>query len=316
MHNPAKVLRLTTGIIIIATESRLKLISIEDLRYLDCQIWLRSGEECAKRLFTAQSTISRRNTETLKKLGLKMRRDDFGEWRIEGETKFIDMERIIHQIYRCNNNEEKLRLEATFWAGPTLATPSPEGWINGVWDHIGMKRPLHLIREGIIDAWISSYQPDMPEKDDPVFTVIDLCKTPVKLVANKNHPLAKKKNISKQDLEVFPSLSLPKGWFPRTEATLRSHGLWCTVAKMKKYKKELWEGKTEDEVTLSYATCLGLEVMENLSTLNYDLNLTSGESLVVKKELIDNQKIQSLLSCLKKRITEKSKVHSELIPSF
>ena len=83
---------------------------------------------------------------------------------------------------------------------------------------------------------------------------------------------------------------------------------------MKKYKKELWEGKTEDQTTLSYATCLGLEVMKNLTVIDYDLNLTSGESLVVKKNLMDHEKIQSLVSLLKRRIIEKAKIHSELIP--
>jgi hypothetical protein len=286
------------------------------LRYLDFQIWLRSGEECAKRLFATQSTISRRNAETLKTLNLKIKRDDFGEWVTDGDTKFLNMERIIHQLYRLGNNEEKLRLEATFWAGPTLATPEPEGWINGVWDHIGMTRPLHLIREGIIDAWISSYQPDLPERDDPHFAVIDLCKTPVKLVANKNHPLTQKKYLCKKDLEAFPSLSLPKGWFPQTEAKLLSHGLWSTQASMKKYKKERWENKTEDQMTLSYATCLGLEVMKNLTIINYELDLFSGESLVVKKSLMDNEKVHALLACLKKRILEKAKIYNELIPCF
>jgi hypothetical protein len=85
---------------------------------------------------------------------------------------------------------------------------------------------------------------------------------------------------------------------------------------MKRYRKELWEGKTEDQTTLSYATCLGLEVMENLSILDYDLNLTSGESLIVKKSLINSEKVHSLLSCLKERILEKAKIHNELLPSF
>ena len=292
------------------------MISIADLKYLDFQIWLRSGEECAKRLFTTQSTISRRNAETLKTLDLKTKRDEFGEWIMEGDTRLLNMERNIHQLYRLSNHEEKLRLEATFWSGPTLATPVPEGWINGVWDHVGMTRPLHLIREGIIDAWISSYQPDLPEPDNPDFAIIDLCKTPVKLVANQYHPLAKKKDICKQDLESFPALSLPKGWFPRTEEKLRSHGLWSTEARMKRYKKELWEGKTEDQSTLSYATCLGLEAMKNLSVLDYDLDLISGESLIVKKSLTDSEEIYSLVSRLKERILEKAKIHSELIPSF
>ena len=292
------------------------MISIADLKYLDFQIWLRSGEECAKRLFTTQSTISRRNAETLKTLDLKTKRDEFGEWITEGDAKLLSMERNIHQLYRLSNHEEKLRLEATFWAGPTLAQPAPEGWVNGVWNHVGMARPLHLIHEGIIDAWISSYQPDLPEPDNPDFAVIDLCKTPVKLVANKHHPLAKKKDICKQDLESFPALSLPKGWFPLTEKKLRSHGLWSTEARMKKYRKELWEDKTEDQITLSYATCLGLEVMENLIVLDYDLDLTSGESLIVKRSLMDNEKVHSLLSCLKERILKKAKIHNELTPCF
>ena len=292
------------------------MIRIADLKYLDFQIWLRSGEECAKRLFITQSTISRRNAETLKTLDLKTKRDELGEWIIEGDKTLLNMERNIHQLYRLGNNEEKLRLEATFWSGPTLATPVPEGWINGVWDHVGMTRPLHLIREGIIDAWISSYQPDLPEPDNPDFAVIDLCKTPVKIVANEYHPLAKKKGICQQDLESFPALALPKGWFPCTEEKLRSHGLWSTEARIKRYKRELWEGKTEDQTTLSYATCLGLEVMENLIVLDYDLDLTSGESLIVKRSLMNSKKVHSLLSCLKERILEKSKIHDGLVPCF
>ena len=74
---------------------------------------------------------------------------------------------------------------------------------------------------------------------------------------------------------------------------------------MKRYRRELWEGKTEDQTTLSYATCLGLEVMENLSVLDYDLNLTSGERLIAKRRMIDSEKVHSLLSCLKERILEK-----------
>ena len=62
----------------------LALVGVEDLKYLDTQIWVRSGEECAKRLFTTQSTVSRRNAETLKIFGLKIKRDGFGEWVTEG----------------------------------------------------------------------------------------------------------------------------------------------------------------------------------------------------------------------------------------
>ena len=62
------------------------------------------------------------------------------------------MERKVHQEYRLNKDDEQVRLEANIWAGPTLIHPTPEGWINEVWDHAGMNRPPHLLREGIIDA--------------------------------------------------------------------------------------------------------------------------------------------------------------------
>ncbi|UPM50213.1 LysR substrate-binding domain-containing protein [Synechococcus sp. A10-1-5-1] len=292
------------------------MITVDDLKCLDMQIWLRSGEECAKRLFVTQSTISRRNAETQKTLGIWLKRDQFGEWQEEGDTTFLDLERETHQLYRLTRDDERLRLEATFWAGPALATPEPAGWMNGVWDHLGMVRPLRLLKKGIIDAWIGSYQPDLPSQDDPDFCVIDLCTTPVRLVANKLHPLANKKDISREDLEAFPALSLPDSWFPRTEECLRSHGLWSTEARMKRYKRHLWDGQTEDQATLCYATCLGLDVMKDLTVLDYDLNLLSGESLVVKRTLMDHQRIRDLVSCLKERVLEKSAVHSDLIPCF
>ena len=170
-----------------------------------------------------------------------------------------------------------------------------------------MDRPLSLLKNRVIDAWIGSYHPDLPEIDNPDFCVIDLCRTPVKLVANKNHPLVGKSNLSEQDLEAFQSLALPEGWFPKTEAILRSHGLWSTEARMKRYQEERWEGCTKDEATLCYATRLGLEVMKDLTPLDYDLNLISGESLVTRRDLAGENRIQSLLACLKERVPAKQR---------
>ena len=95
----------------------------------------------------------------------------------------------------------------------------------------------------------------MPVTDSEI-TVIDLCRT-----KNPGHPLASRQSLAQEDLDPFPSLSLPSGMFPKTEAILRSHGLWTTPARMARYKPELWEGQTADQVTLTYASCLALEVM-------------------------------------------------------
>tara|TARA_S200002703_G_scaffold44301_1_gene38681 strand:+ start:1288 stop:2187 length:900 start_codon:yes stop_codon:yes gene_type:complete len=292
------------------------LISIEDLSLLDIQIWVRSGEECGKRCLTAQSNVSRKNTATLKFLEARLERNAMGEWEIPGKHQLLDMERKVHQHYRFNSDNCDLRLEATAWAGPTLATAAPGNWMHGTWDHVGIERPLCLLKKGIIDAWIGSYHPDMPDKQDPDFIVIDLCRTPVYLCAAQGHPLIKKEKVVREDLDDFPSLSLPSGWFPKTEAKLRSHGLWSTPARMKKYKPEKWEGRTHDNSTLCYATCLGLEVMKNLDVINYDLELVSGESLVVRKEFVNEKQILQLLKNLQRRVMEKSRVHPDLTPCF
>ena len=260
--------------------------------------------------------MSRRNTATLDFLGLKLERNATSEWELSGDCRLLNMERNVHQYRRFNHEKGVLRLEANFWAGPTLATAAPQNWTHGTWNHVGMKRPLYLLKNRIIDAWIGSYQPDMPDKQNADFVVIDLCQTPVYLVASKEHPLIKLKSVVREDLDDFPSLALPSELFPKTERVLRSHGLWSTSARIKKYKPEKWEGRTKDNSTLCYATCLGLEIMPKLEKINYDLGLLSGESLVVLREYATEKRILQLLKNLGHRVMEKSRMHPDLTPCF
>ena len=70
---------------------------------------------------------------------------------------------------------------------------------------------------------------------------------------------------------------------------------------MKRFRPALWQGRSEDAVTLSYATSLGLTVMPNLKPLDYDLGLTSAESLVVRRDVLEQPAIQALMSILRHR---------------
>ena len=290
------------------------MVSLEELASLDLQLWLRSGEEAANRLHCAQSTISRRNIETLRRFNISMKRSD-GEWRLFGNKAFLNLERQIHQLHRLTHQSQPLRLEANFWATPVLASPAPAHWMLGVGDHVGMERPLQLVRERIIDAWIGSYQPDLPDNDSEL-AIIDLCNTPVYLVANKNHPLAGKKQLTIEDLEKFPSLSIPGKIFPKTEKILKRHQLWSNPARMQRYKPSAWQGQTEDQVTLCYGTCLALEVMPELTILDYDLELVSGESLLVRRDLLSQPMIKELLAILKKRVQQKAKHHGHRLTAL
>ena len=274
------------------------MLSLDALRMLDTTIWLRSGEKASQRLHCSQSTVSRNNMETLSLFGLSLERVR-GEWQLEGDSTLLLMERRVHQRKRLLQDDESqpLRIEANFWAAPAFLDPLPEGWEGGIWDHVGMERPLQLLRERVIDAWIGSYQPDLPDHD-PELCVIDLCRAPVYLVAAADHPLSGCAGLTASDLDPYPSLALPTGLFPKTEALLRSQGLWQSRVRMKRYRPELWLGRTEDQVTLTYATSLALEVMPGLVRLDYDLGLVSAESLVVRRDLIEQPAIQGLLQRL------------------
>lgn len=274
------------------------MLSPDALRMLDTTVWLRSGEKAAQRLHCSQSTVSRNNVETLALFDLALERVR-GEWQLEGDSTLLFMERRVHQRkrFQCDPDSHPLRIEANFWAAPAFLDPLPHGWEGGVWDHVGMERPLQLVRERVIDAWIGSYQPDLPDHD-PELAVIDLCRTPVHLVAAEDHPLAGRVGLTDQDLDPFPSLALPTGMFPKTEAVLRSHGLWQNRVRMKRFRPELWQGRTEDQVTLTYATSLALKAMPGLVRLDYDLGLLSGESLVVRRDLQPQASLQTLKTWL------------------
>ena len=290
------------------------MVGLEDLAMLDTQIWMRSGEITAQRLHCAQSTVSRRNADTLRRLGLSMQRDE-GEWQLQGDQQLLLMERAVHQLHRLRlASDSSLRLEANFWAGPQLAQPLPESWIGGCWDHVGMHRPLQLLRERVIDAWIGSYQPDLPDSTDPDLVVIDLCRAPVYLIADAQHPLSGRSDLTRLDLDPYPSLALPAGLFPKTEQTLRGLGLWSSEARMKRYKPEAWQGRTQDQVTLSYATPLALAMMPGLVRLDFDLGLISGESLVIRRDVVEERAVQVLLTTLRERIEQLAKRHADLIP--
>ena len=87
-----------------------------------------------------------------------------------------------------------------------------------------MERPLSLLRDRVVDAWIGAYQPDLPGPDDPEFCVVDLLRETVFLVASPTHPLAGEGCLSAGDLERFPSMALPTGMLPKTEERYAGRG--------------------------------------------------------------------------------------------
>ena len=275
------------------------MLSLDQLAALDLTLWLGSGAAAAALLEVNQSTVSRQQAAVLRLLGLRLIRRPDGP-RLKGDLELLRAERVVQQLARLKGFAP-LRIDANYASGPWFLNPVPGGWISGRFDLPGLQRPLALLRERVLDAWLCSYQPDLPPADDPEWWVLDLLRAPLQLLASADHPLARARQLRQSDLERFPSLALPPGWFPHTESHLRRQGLWRQRVQFHRYDPDDWEGRSRDGVTLLYGNSLTEALMPCTVRLDWDLQLLSGDSLVVRRDIAEQPAIQQLAASLQLR---------------
>ena len=288
------------------------MIDLDTLAALDGLQWLRTGEEVEKRFGVSASTVSRQSHRCLQRFGVQLERHQ-GEWEVVGDTTLLQMQRRVHQTARWLGRRP-LRLEATYWSGPLLATPTPERWILGLNSIVGVPRNFQLVRERIVDAFPTGL-PDLPEPDDPELTALVLSTMPVFFVAAADHPLAAQTRVTLEEIARFPSLALPPGSYPLVEMALRRIGLWNDPVRMTRYRRDLWEGRAEAELTIGYGTPLSLAVSgEGLVRLPLELPFRSGEALVVRREFVEQADLAALRQLLLERLKQLALIHPEIQP--
>ncbi|MFM7314025.1 MAG: hypothetical protein ACKO0M_12810 [Cyanobium sp.] len=130
---------------------------------------------------------------------------------------------------------------------------------------------------------------------------------PVHAVVAPEHPLlqlwSRQGGLSWDDVAAFPSLALPPGTYPKVEAGLRSLGLWSSATRMDRYRRELWEGRGEEQLMVAYATVLSEQIAGALVRLPLALPLESGEALVVRREWLEHPRLEALASELRHRLS-------------
>ena len=140
----------------------------------------------------------------------------------------------------------------------------PKGWVLGLCNIVGVQRNWELLRERIVDVWLSGL-PDLPEPDDPDLTSITLSEMPVHCLVSDVHPLLNHTTLSFEDLQPFPSLALEDNTYPKVEAALKKVGLWA---------------------------------------LPLDLPIQSGEALVVRREFVDSPPFRQLAHTIHHRLSQ------------
>jgi DNA-binding transcriptional LysR family regulator len=188
-----------------------------------------------------------------------------------------------------------------------LARCVSKDWVVGTMDHMGQTRPLELLQERVIDAYLSESSLDLPSPDDPTWTVIPLWRYPVALVAHPNHPLARVTGLSLHDLLRFPVPPLPAACFPVASAVLERIGLPIAGADDPpplRYDSSDWEGRTADQVTLSYSTPFGRQIHPALRALESAPLLTNGGALICRRDVAAHGVMAQLVADLRTQLAK------------
>ena len=271
------------------------MVTLEQLEALDLLVWLRLGSAAAAASCCDESSITRRVRSVLRTFGLRLQRAS--EVVLSGGLDLLRLQRVVHQHARYRG-ARPLRMEATHYIRQQLSSPALAGWMLGPCHHRGIETLLALLKERVIDAWITSDLHDLPE--GPEFSVIKLWEWPGELVVHGAHPLAHVRRPSRGDLERFPSLVVPGQLYPKLAKMVHAKG-FGRDCQLDRYDLGSWDGLTHDAVTIVYGSCLSLAANRSLKRLHWNLSLTGGEALVLLREWQDAPAIALLLEDLRRR---------------
>lgn len=277
------------------------MIGIEELDALDLMLWLGRGSDAARHLDCNQSTVSRRCNHCLEVFDLQLHRDGEG-WPRLRQHDLLELEREVHQLYRLRQGRQ-LRLDASLLAAPLLQAGAPAGWITGHLDGLGWRRPIQLLEERILDAWITAMGQELDALATPALVCIPLLVTPLQLAATPDHPLLGQGALGLNDLVGQPRLAPRRGSYPHTEQLL---GSWrerhrpLTLSTTNPRRRE--RGSTAlSQPVLHYGTRFSLAQQPSLRALPVELGVETQLSLVMRRDLSEQPALQILVETLEQR---------------
>jgi hypothetical protein len=274
-------------------------VSQEELASLDFLVWHGSGPKAAALADCNQSTISRRVRRCAEVFALRLRRRQ-GEWETNA-CLLLRMEREIHQLARLLG-QQPLRLEGFPSGSEPLLKPPPPGWVIGPRDFIGTAAPMTLLRERVIDAWLTDAADDLPDTPDFPCVVWPLGRQPVTTMAHRHHPLAGESRLSLEDLLRFPLPILSAEGYPRSHSICEGLGLGSLESAQRRYDPQAWEGQTADAVTLIYATPLNARAFPQGVPLETLPLFSNRLALVCRADVGEHARLQDLHCLLLARL--------------
>ena len=277
------------------------MIGIEELDALDLTIWLGRGGDAAPRLGCNQSTVSRRCSQCLQVFDLRLHRDAEGWPRVRKHDLLL-LEREVHQLHRLRKST-RLRLDASLLAAPLLRDDRPHGWICGNLEGLGWQRPLRLLEERVLDAWITAMGQELHQACSEAMLCVPLLLTPLQLACGPNHPLLGQGDLRLRDVAYMPRLAPRAGSYPRTEELMgdwrQRHRPLALESSPRRQTANRLDSRADQ--VLHYGTRFSLAHQARLTPLPLDLGVQTELTLVIRRDLANQPAMQQLVETLRAR---------------
>jgi len=269
--------------------------SRDGLIALDHLCWLGSGRQVADRMDCNPSTVSRKAEACAVSLGLVLRKRA-GLWMLYGDAELLNAERELHQRYRLAGYGP-LRLDVGADLARLLADPPHDGWRSGGQGHFSPRRPLELLEQRVIDAWLSSFCEELPALGESGWQVMELLDLPLLLLADAEHELIRGNGAvgdAPAGLNSFPCLALPDHCQPRRQALLQRLGLGGLLLSCERHDERKWDAPLDDRRTIRPGTPLDLIRRDGWRALPVSLQHKACLGLVVRKDLACESPVHDL----------------------
>jgi len=263
------------------------MISQHELESFDLLQWLGTGELAASQLCCNQATVSRQAHLVQATFGISLKRLPGGAYGMTGNDRLLRLERQVHQVARILGRRP-LRLHLITGKGH-LAKGLPHGWCCNPPSRLEPRVDgAALLDNYVLDACIMQ-RPQVASLDPQRFCVIELLSSPLYLVSNGSHALSHEKGIKAADLasqtELIHLHVLPVATRLATEklhASLIGQQTQVAAQPAKVY----------------YVNALGLGQQHRVC-IDFDVNYTTSDYLVILRENMESTGIQLLLDELR-----------------
>ena len=272
------------------------MVELDALAAFDCLQWLRTGDRAAQVLGCSQSTVSRATRKCQQVFEVRLLKRA-AEWQVEGDAGLLNAERRVHQLHRWHAGLP-LRLDCQHWLRHSYGELALTGWLKGNLNYLEYARPLQLLRDRVIDAWICS-APDHPQ--DPELVAVRLCRMPAQLVARTSHPLLRQRgSVSIEAATRYPVLPLPDQAFPVFQQVLDDLGFHSDFSGLPSLAAELGhDPHSAEDLALGIASPLTLPLYgDDWAVLPLTLPVTVGDVVMMRADLAAHSRADDLIQAL------------------